>query len=74
MSKFLTRTYNTTALAAIGALTGAFAATSIPFLMMNPMVTVLGGGILAMASFIGVNRITPNVVTEHINNVPVYRT
>ena len=56
LSRFLTRTYNTTGLAVGGALGAGYIASMLPLFLINPMATTLGGGILALLSFLGVNK------------------
>lgn len=74
MRSFLTRTYNTTGLSVMGALSAAYIGSSIPFLVMNPMATAIVGGIATIASFWGVQAMKTNSIVERVNGVPVYRT
>jgi FtsH-binding integral membrane protein len=62
LHKFVTRIYNTTGLSILGALGGAWAGMSIPMLMMNPMATAIVGGIATIASFVGVQAMSPRPV------------
>lgn len=57
MRDFLTKTYNTTAFAVIGALYSAYLGTSIPLLFLNPFATSLIGAIFTIGSFYAVQRI-----------------
>lgn len=74
LSRFISRTYNTTGLSLMAALGAAYAGAAIPALAMNPMATVLVGGIATIASFIGVQFMKPNYIVEEVNGGTVYRT
>ena len=62
LSRFLTRTYNTTGLAVGGALSVGYFASMVPALVMNPMVPLLGGLITSVISFIAVNKMNHTIV------------
>ena len=64
LSRFLTRTYNTTGISIAAALGVGYMASLAPIMLVNPLVPVLGGGITAMISFIAVFRMKYNVVED----------
>ena len=74
LSRFLTRTYNTTAVSVIGALSAAYAGASIPMLAMNPMATSIGGIIAMLIGLISVQYMKAKPVTEYQVGVPIHRT
>lgn len=74
MRDFLTRTYNTTAFAVIGALYSAYLGTSVPALFMNPFATSLIGAIFTIGSFYAVQRMqTKNMIKTELG-VPIHST
>ena len=74
MIKYITRTYNTTALTLVGALSTAYAGYHIPLFMMNPTATLIGGFIASIGGIIGANMIKPKHITEYEFGVPIHRT
>lgn len=74
LSKFLTRTYNTTGLAISGALGVGYMASMVPAIMANPMVPLFVGGILSIGSFFAVNRMKTNLIQEVKDNNMMLRT
>lgn len=64
LHKFITRTYNTTALSIMGALGSTYVSMHIPLMMMNPLATSVLGGLTMIGSFIGMQYIQPINVVE----------
>lgn len=62
----MTRIYNTTALSVMGALGGAFIGMNLPIVLLNPLPTVIGAGMVTLASFMGVQYMKPTNVKESI--------
>lgn len=59
LNKFIVRTYKTTGLGIAGAIGSGLLGMYIPALMINPIATVIGGGLITMAAFMGVQKIQP---------------
>jgi hypothetical protein len=74
MNKFLTRMYNTTGLSIMGALSAGYLASGIPLFLANPFATAIGGGIVTIASLMGVRYMSPKHVREYENGAPILKT
>ena len=74
MNQFLTRVYNTTGLALMGALGSSYAVMSIPSLAAIMPGLSLFGIVGVLGGMIGASYMKPINVTETLNGVPIYKT
>ena len=65
LSRFLTRTYNTTALAMVGALSSSYLGYTLPLFAANPGVTLVGGIIGMLGGLLGAQFMKPKTITEY---------
>ena len=65
LSKFLTRTYNTTALAMVGTLSSSYLGYTLPLFAANPGVALVGGIIGMFSGLIAAQFMKPKTITEY---------
>ena len=74
MNKFLTRTYNTTGISIIGALSASYLGTALPVFAANPGAMMIGGVVAMFGGFLGANWMKPRNVIDYENGAPILRT
>ena len=62
LSRYLTRTYNTTALGLMGSLSVSYLGYTLPIFALNPTATMIGGAVAMLGGFISAQYMK----TKHI--------